>query len=168
MSSAAGAADLRDTGRAAIATYLDQVAPTIDPAGIELHVSGEIAGVPVHGYVDLIDTNGRIIDFKTAKKKPAGIRPDYRLQVATYKQLAPGANGVVKLDTLVKSKTVQVVEQTFVITTADQRSTQVLYPLAQEGMRIGLYMPNRNSMLCSRKYCSYANRCEADFGGCVV
>ena len=160
-------ADLRDTGRAAISTYMDQVASTIEPAAVELHVAGPIAGVAVQGYVDLLDMDGRIIDLKTAKKKPSGIRPDYRLQVATYKQLAPGASGTVKLDTLVKSKTVQVVEQTFTITPADERSTQVLYPLAQEGMRSGLYMPNRGSLLCSRKYCPYWERCEADFGGYV-
>ena len=159
--------DLIDTGRAAISTYMAEVAPTIDPAAVELHVTGTLAGVAVQGYIDLMDVHGRIIDIKTAKKKPAGIRPDYRLQVATYKQLAPAANGIVKLDTLVKSKTVQLVEQTFAITEADVKATATLYPLAREGMRSGLYMPNRNSMLCSRKYCPYADRCEADFGGQV-
>ena len=159
--------DLIDTGRAAISTYMAEVAPTIDPAAVELHVMGTIAGAAVQGYIDLMDVHGRIIDIKTAKKKPSGIRPDYRLQVATYKATRAAANGIVKLDTLVKSKTVQLVEQTFAITEADVKATATLYPLAQEGMRSGLYMPNRNSMLCSRKYCPYADRCEADFGGAV-
>jgi hypothetical protein len=159
--------DLLDTGRAAIGMYMADVAPTIDPAAVELHVTGAIAGVAVQGYIDLMDVEGRIIDVKTAKKKPAGIRSDYRLQVATYSQLAPGANGIVKLDTLVKTKTLQLVEQTFAVTEADVRSTQTLYPLAQEGMRSGLYMPNRGSMLCSRKYCPFFERCEIDFGGQV-
>lgn len=43
----------------------------------------------------------------------------------------------------------------------------MLYPLAQEGMRSGLYTPNRGSMLCLRKYCAYWERCEADFGSYV-
>jgi hypothetical protein len=159
--------DLRDTGRAAVSMYMDDVAGTIEPSAVEMHVQGTISGVPVHGYVDLMDVNGRIIDVKTAKKKPCGIRSDYRLQVATYKRIAKAANGVVKLDTLVKTKTLQVVEQTFKVSPSDEKAIDTLYPLAQEGMRSGLYMPNRNSMLCSRKYCSYWQRCEADFGGCV-
>lgn len=160
-------ADLGDTARALVMQYMEDVAPTIEPAAAEQHVEGTINGVRVHGYIDLIDVDGRIIDIKTAKRKPTGIRPDYRLQVATYQQLAPTASGLVKLDTLVKSKTVQVVEQSFEVTDQDRKAVATLYPLAQEGMRSGLYMPNRNSMLCSQKYCSYWERCEADFGGCV-
>jgi hypothetical protein len=42
-----------------------------------------------------------------------------------------------------------------------------MYPLAQEAMRAGLYVPNRNSSLCSRKYCSFWKQCEQDYGGQV-
>jgi hypothetical protein len=42
-----------------------------------------------------------------------------------------------------------------------------MYPLAQEAMRSGLYVPNRNSNLCSRKYCPFWEYCESDYGGVV-
>jgi hypothetical protein len=50
---------------------------------------GEIAGVSVRGWVDLLDLSGRIIDIKTSARKPA-IEPEYRFQIATY---APAASG---------------------------------------------------------------------------
>jgi hypothetical protein len=40
-----------------------------------------------------------------------------------------------------------------------------LYQIAQEGMRSGLYVPDRSSFLCSRKYCSFWGRCVEEYGG---
>jgi hypothetical protein len=37
---------------------------------VELPVEGVIAGVRVQGIVDLLDTEGRIIDCKTAARRP--------------------------------------------------------------------------------------------------
>jgi hypothetical protein len=49
----------------------------------------------------------------------------------------------------------------------DIRATQVLYPMAQKAMGTGMYCPNRQSMLCSQKHCSFWKHCEAEFGGRV-
>jgi hypothetical protein len=37
----------------------------------------------------------------------------------------------------------------------DIRATQVLYPMAQKAMGTGMYCPNRQSLLCSQKHCSF-------------
>jgi hypothetical protein len=42
-----------------------------------------------------------------------------------------------------------------------------MYPMIQDGMRTGLYIPNRVGFLCSRRYCGYWRRCEREFGGAV-
>ena len=55
--------------------------------------------------VDVLDEEGRVVDVKTAARKPSGISPDYAFQLATYRQLSPGASGEARLDTLVKTKT---------------------------------------------------------------
>jgi hypothetical protein len=34
-------------------------APSIQPAAVELEVGGEIAGVKVRGFIDLLDVDGR-------------------------------------------------------------------------------------------------------------
>jgi hypothetical protein len=144
---------------------LDEVAPTIEPAAVELHVEGEIAGVRIQGWVDLLDVNGRILDIKTSARKPSSIASEHRFQIATYAQLTPGANGDARIDTLVKTKTPGLVTQNFTITDQDLLATRALYPLAQTVMRSELYMPNRLSMNCSRRNCSFWRDCEREWGG---
>lgn len=147
--------------------YLDEVAIEIQPAEMELRVAGEIGGVPVQGYVDLLDVDGRIIDVKAKGQTPSRIESDYALQIATYGQLAPGANGQARLDVLVPNKTPKLVTFPHTVSAADQVLTQHLYPHVREGIREGLYFPNRTSHLCSRKYCNFADACEKEFGGTV-
>lgn len=81
----------------------------LQPHAVEQTVQGEIAGVNVRGIVDPLDTNGRVLDFKTASKRPNGLSADHRLQLTTYAMITPGASGVCRLDTVTKTKTVQVI-----------------------------------------------------------
>lgn len=156
-----------DTGAALTELYMRDRAPSIQPAAVEVEVAGEIGGVHVRGKVDVIDVAGTIVDVKSAKKAPSGINPDYRFQVATYAQITPGAAGTARLDTLTKTKTVKLIEQTFSIDGADLVETRTIYPLVQEQMRSGLYTPNRNSFLCSKRNCPYWRQCETEYGGHV-
>lgn len=161
-------AELRAMGAKLVVKYLETVAPLIDPAKVEFKVEGVIAGVQVRGYIDLIDVHGAIIDLKSAKTSPPKnkIRPDYRFQVASYAAITPQASGKAELHTVVKlAREVKVVTQSFTVNDADRMSVEKLYPLAQANMRDGYFNPNRNGLLCSRKYCNYADRCIAEFGG---
>lgn len=158
-------AELAACGEILIAKYLDEAAPKIEPAGVEIRVWGEIVGVRVQGWVDLLDVNGRIIDIKTSARKPSCISPEYRFQIATYTQLTHGASGEARVDTLVKTKKPGLVTQSFTVTDQDLLATRELYPLAQRAMRSALYMPNRLSMSCSRRNCSFWRHCERQWGG---
>ncbi len=170
-------AELGAMGAFMVAQYISEVAPLIQPAiierdgekvpAVELEVSGTIAGVQVRGRIDVMAEDGLIDDVKTASKSPSGIADDRRFQLATYTQLVPGASGRGRIDTLTKTKTTKLVSQTFDVTPDDLRQTATLYPMAQDGMRSGLYMPNRNSMLCSRRNCPFWQACEREFGGHV-
>jgi CRISPR/Cas system-associated exonuclease Cas4 (RecB family) len=118
--------ELAATGEALVTKYMDQRAPAIEPAAVEIHVHGEIAGVLVRGWIDLLDVEGRVIDIKTAKARPSSIEPMHKFQVATYSHLLPGASGEGRIDTLVKSKIPQVISQSFQITEEEMRAAQVL------------------------------------------
>jgi hypothetical protein len=159
--------ELKRQGAQLLRRYLEDVAPHIHPAALEQHVTGEIGGVKVQGYIDILDVDGRIIDVKTAAKSPSGVDASYAFQLATYRQICPGANGKVRLDTLVATKTPKVVTTEYEVTPADQLMTHNLYPRVREGIREGLYLPNRGCNLCSRKYCNFADACCREFGGCV-
>lgn len=160
-------ADLKTCGEMMVSMYMERVAPHVTPAAIEHRVEGLIGDVPVCGFIDLLDVNGRVIDIKTAAKKPSGIPAPYRHQVTTYSMLEPSASGVSQVTTLTKTKTVGLVEQTFEVSDADRKLTERLYSISRDQMRNGLYLPNRDSYTCSRTYCSHWERCEAEYGGMV-
>ena len=157
--------ELVSCGETLVRCYMDQAAPAIHPAAVELHVEGNIGGVPVHGYIDLMDTDGNIIDIKTAGKKPSGFPANHRLQVTTYVMLAAGASGIARLDTLTKTKTVALHSQTVEIGALDVQLAERLYSITMDQMQSGLIKPNRNSNMCSRKYCAFADQCCKDYGG---
>jgi hypothetical protein len=69
------------------------------------------------------------------------------------------------LDTLVKTKTPALVTQNFRVSEQDLLATTKLYPLAQESMKSEHMMPNRLSLTCSRRNCSYWRHCEREWGG---
>jgi hypothetical protein len=114
--------------------------------------------------ISLVTGDAHICTFRRASGE---WRADYRVQVATYAMLAPGASGRTRLQTLTKTKTVQLNTQTIDVTAADRTHATKLYQIAQEGMRSGLYVPNRSSFLCSRRYCSFWGQCVAEYGGVV-
>jgi RecB family exonuclease len=159
--------DLKDCGEVMVRMYMERVAPEVTPAAIEKKVEGLIGDVPVHGFIDLLDINGRVIDLKTASKKPSGVTAPYRQQVTTYAMLEPAANGEARLDTLTKTKTVAIHQTTFTVSDADRRLTERLYSISRDQMKSGLYLPNRDSYTCSRVYCSHWERCESEYGGQV-
>jgi len=47
--------ELRRTGERLVAKYMDEVAPGVEPAAVELDVQGEISGIAVRGRVDVLD-----------------------------------------------------------------------------------------------------------------
>jgi CRISPR/Cas system-associated exonuclease Cas4 (RecB family) len=157
--------ELGKTGEVLVAKYMDEAAPRINPAAVEMHVEGVIGGVKVQGYVDLLDVHGTVIEIKTAKARPSGIDPMHKFQVATYRLLLPQARGTGRIDTLVKTKSPQLVQQPFSITDQELRATQTLYPVAQRLIRGGIYFPNRKSMMCSRRNCAFWRHCEQEWGG---
>jgi len=158
---------LEKTGERLIAKYMDEVAPLVEPAAVEIDVQGVIGGVPVRGRIDLIDVHGRLVDIKTASRRPSCVPWDYAFQLATYRQITPGASGEARLDTLVKTNTVQLVQQSYEVGESDLRATQVLYPFIKESIRNGLYLPNRDSMMCSRRHCAFWEHCQKEYGGTV-
>jgi hypothetical protein len=79
-----------------------------------------IGGVKVSGYVDLLDTGGRLIDSKSSTKPIKGIAHDHRLQLTSYAMITPAASGACRLDTVTKGKTVSLVQKSFTVTEKGQ------------------------------------------------
>jgi hypothetical protein len=80
--------------------------------------------------------------------------------VATYRKLCPNANGEARVDFLVKNKTPKLVQQAYAVKSCDLEETERMYPLIQQAIRSGLFLPNRSNYMCSRKYCSFWRACQ--------
>jgi hypothetical protein len=155
-------------GEELVRIYMRRAAPPIQPAAIELRTMlGVLASVRIQAQFDILDEDGMIIAISTARSVPSSVDPMHRFELTTCYRLADGASGVVRSDTLVTSESPQCVSQVWEINEADIQLTNALYPVAQEAMRRGYYMPNRGSIHCSRHQCSHWRRCEQDFGGVV-
>src|SRR5579872_2199296 len=139
----------------------------VRPAAVESRVSGVIGGVKVSGYVDLLDIEGRIIDAKSALKPLKGIAHDHHLQLASYVMITPAASGACRLDTVTKGKTVSLIQKSFFINEKDRHYAETIYPMVQDSIREGIFLPRRSSPLCSRRFCGFWNVCEKEYGGSV-
>ena len=162
------AAELASTGEALVNTYIREAAASVQPREVERPVSGQIGGVKVRGIVDVLDANGCVVDFKTASKRPNGVAAVHGLQLSTYAMITAGASGECRLDTVTKTKTVQVIQQTYAVGQEERRFAETIYPMVQDSIRDGIYPPHRGSPLCSRKHCGYWRECEREYGGRVA
>lgn len=159
--------EMLELGATMVAKYLEEAAPQVQPAAVEAKVSGMIGGVKVAGYVDLLDRDGRLIDSKSALKPFKGIAHDHRLQLTSYAMITPAATGDCRLDTVTKGRTVSLIQKSFSITEKDRQYAETVYPMVQDSIREGIFLPRRNSPLCSKRYCGYWNACENEYGGSV-
>jgi CRISPR/Cas system-associated exonuclease Cas4 (RecB family) len=162
-------ADGEDLVRSLTELWWTAAAPSIAPAEIEVALTGEIAGVPARAIIDCVDESGTVIDIKTASKRPNGFSAPHRLQVVTYAMLRQPANEshTVRLDVLTKTRTPAYVRLQTGLQEADYRYAEAIYPAVSQAMDDGLYLPNRNSNLCTRKHCAHWQACEAEYGGQV-
>jgi CRISPR/Cas system-associated exonuclease Cas4 (RecB family) len=155
--------------------WVAEVGPQLRPVAdrIEWHLEGEIAGVQVHGFADVITAHRTIADIKTSGKAMPGISQAHRLQLTTYAMLADQTTGrahtTARLYTLTRPKEARpkVYQHSMEITDADRRYAEWAYATAAEGMRGGAIAPRRSSSLCTTALCPHWRQCEADFGGAV-
>ena len=158
---------LASTGEALIRLYMQEAAPSIQPESMEEPFEGVLGSVRIRGQIDIVAVDGTLIDIVTVAKLPARIDPMHRFELGTCARIARGQSCMIRCDILVASSPTQHLTHIWQPTAADNRWMDELFPLAQEAMRSGYYMPHRNSTGCSRHRCPYWQRCEQDFGGVV-
>lgn len=161
--------DLYDEGRRLAAvpeirTAIKSLKPSQIEYQFELHVPGVPA--PMIGFIDMITTDGHVIDFKTASRKWTQGRADNDLQ-PTFYLAALNQLGLVDLPTqfryIIFTKTknpeVQIID-----TTRTAQDVLALYSLVKEvwqAIEAGIYVPNGvGNWKCSSNYCEFWNLCE--------
>ncbi len=158
-------AKIEDTTARLVTVWHEAQYQTSNAARINVKASGKIAGIKVRGEADMIRKDDLIVDYKTASRKPNGISPAHQLQLGIYASLFAAKNAAVV--TLVKTKVAQCCVETCKIDAGIKLQAERLVSIAAEGMASGLYWPNRQSLYCSRRGCSFWRECESEYGGTV-
>lgn len=177
--------EMKDKGVKMIKNYEKEVAPDILPAFTQKEYNVAFPGVDwtLKGFADIIDQRNLIIDNKTAGKTPskddAGeykAMAEHVFQMVCYyisERMTSNKDMDLRIDytvKLVNPKTVivnipkpdkQDIKYFQIKTSHTHRQMEMV---KQGDMPI---IPNRYSMLCSRKYCGYWSLCEQKYGGRV-
>lgn len=173
--------EMRDQAGKALGKYHQDICPSLLPAEVQpdLSVTLETFSADLKQYGDLITTDQRVIDFKTASKSPPAGRPgsfDDEMQVTSYylgyharKGHAPAG---VELHYMVKTKEPKVAVVPVVVDDEMMRYYENFVSRVEEAIqrheREGWNpIPNRGGFLCSKRWCGFWEMCEKTFGGHV-
>ncbi len=149
--------------------YANHIPKGIKAAELQFHLplinplTGEVLEIPIKGYVDLVEEDGTVVEFKnSARTMPVNDLAD-NLQLTTYawayETLFGSPPKDVKLVNLVRTKEPKI--QTH-ITGRDQSDYARLFNVSKEvvnGVESGVFIPNRSSWMCQD--CEYRAECDA-------
>jgi CRISPR/Cas system-associated exonuclease Cas4 (RecB family) len=164
---------LKDDGYGLINVYNKIVTPDIHPVAVETRFELKLSNTDMvfAGKMDVITKDNKIIERKTKREKPSSVENQHKLQLTAYNagyqvthKEKPKES---RLDYCVMTKTPQCLSYVVDVTDSDTKYLVSMINLVKESLDKGVFIPNRNSMMCSRRYCMYSDLCETKFGGAV-
>jgi CRISPR/Cas system-associated exonuclease Cas4 (RecB family) len=147
--------------------------PDIHPQAVEARFELKLSNTDMvfAGKMDVITKDNKIIERKTKRAKPSSVDNQHKLQLVAYNagyQVSKGEKPKEsRLDYCVMTKTPQCLSYVVDVTDNDTRYLVSMINLVKESLDKGIFVPNRNSMFCSFKYCPYSDLCMAKYGGLV-
>lgn len=130
--------------------------PLVNPA------TGEVLDVPIRGFMDLVEEDDVIVEFKAPQKAPPITELPDNLQLSVYAYAYAKLFGKppreIKKISLVKTKNPKIDTQ---ITGRDERDFERLFHISREmvkGVRAGVFLPSRGCWMCSD--CEYRPDCD--------
>jgi hypothetical protein len=163
-------ATLKDRGIGALAAYHSDIAPVVQPAGVEYEFQipmlqgGELLDWFFEGHIDVVTVEGEVREAKTTASTPARPRPHDELQLTAYaagQRVETGKPEIdVALDYAVKTKTPKTVS--FPATIGAQEMSLFMYMLNQAVKQIEdeVFIPNRACLTCTDYQCGYWDLCH--------
>ena len=73
----------------------------------------------------------------------------------------------VRIDYLIKTKEPKIMKGTMTVDDEDKRFWMNTVARVADGIQKEVFIPNRGSMMCSKRWCGYWRQCEANWGGKV-
>ncbi|MGD9209295.1 MAG: PD-(D/E)XK nuclease family protein [Desulfobacteraceae bacterium] len=182
---------VKDAGVSLVRLYNKNFAPKVRPRvkdgvrGIEQKIKISVGGVPMLGYIDLIDSNAdvvysyneldmlqkeggcvaetlrtSIVDFKTKTKALSQTETDNSLQLTFY-AYATGINQV-RHDQLLRQKIPKIKRACAVRTSSDYKWLHEIVSSVAKAVSAGIFPPCApDSWMCTPKWCGFYATCRA-------
>lgn len=160
---------IKDQGIRLIEKYQREVAPRVIPIAVEQNIKVKFKGYDygLAGTIDLYDADSIVIDHKTTSNKVITEVPEsYKRQIIAYSILEEATGRKVKgarIDYL-KRDTIEIRHLAVPI---DKNHFLNLFQTIGDAINKGVFIPNRNSFFCTKRYCKFYAECEKKFGGKV-
>jgi len=160
---------MKDQGVKLIQKYQEEIAPRIIPVAVEQRIKVTFKGYDygLAGTIDLYDADSVIIDHKTTSKKINGTIPEgYKRQLSAYTILEEATGRKVsgaRIDYFKRDSS----EIRHIAVPIDKEHFLSMFQSIGDAIKKGVFIPNRNSFLCSKRYCKFYAECEKKFGGTV-
>ncbi len=177
--------ELKDKGARALDAYQSRLAPSIQPKLVEDKARLEIPNfdydlIVVPDLIQEVEGGKEVVrDIKFTTKSPDGVksgnvqpRVSDLTQVTFYALARSAKTGEAieegSLDYCVGTKAnASAIPVPVQFSDQDFKYAKNLIALTARQIELEHYPPNRQSIMCSRRYCGYFNECEKDFGGKV-
>lgn len=169
----------KDVGIGLVTKYHQEFAPLMQPKAVEVKVEATFKGYDygVCGTMDNLTENKEnptedvdLNDYKTASRKDAEVPMSHQRQGSLYVLMGKAVEDTVgkiknvNFDYLLKKKTPEIIRRTF---TPDPIHALNMLQRVGEAIEKGVFIPNRDSFMCTRRFCSYWQNCEQTYKGKV-
>lgn len=161
---------MKDGGLKLIEHYQKFYAPRIIPVAVEQRIKVKFKNYDygLSTKVDVFDADGVIIDHKSTKKRVNGIvSEEYRLQVGGAYVINEEATGRKVTGARVDFFDWVRVEFHPIAVPIDRDYFLNIFQITGDAIKAGIFMPNRKSFLCSKKWCKFYEACENKYSGKV-
>ena len=145
-----------------------KLAPTIDPAAVEMKAELEIPGYPkILMYLDIVERSTNIRETKTIGRTPSEIKNNHIIQIDLYglfQWKMAGRFPQAMVDYLVRTKKPKHISYPHQVNMDGIRRVVTLIEVMEEAIEKGIFVPRLTAPYPhSEKYCGYWNICR--FGG---
>lgn len=161
----------KNKGMKLLELYHKNYASKIQPLYVEKHIEVDFNEfeLGLSGTIDLIDKDYVLIDYKTSSKPIKEITESYKIQVAgAYPFLMEALTEVkpsyIRIDFFIKDKLPYIKSM---VVNDERKYFLNIFSNVNKSVQSGLFIPRRDTFLCSRKICPYWNICEKKNGGTV-
>lgn len=139
--------------------YYNDYMTKIQPVIVEEKFTTDYNGIPLLGYIDLIDQNGVVYDHKLQWRSWQNGRVDTDIQ-PTFYGLLLGRNIEFRFHFAKALKISQLEEAVTARTDDDYAKLGADITAMWQQIQTGVYLRTGSGWVCSQKYCGYWDRCH--------